>query len=103
MRTLPSSGKGVPAGGGGGGSAVGQCSENVVRARGEEMGAADGGPRLGPWLVAVRRWLPEPEASAGLGKKEAESTGSTESELRASRLGKDPAQAGSDRFDPPAG
>ena len=40
-------------GGGGGGLAVSPCLENVIRAEGEEVGAADQRVALGAWLVAV--------------------------------------------------
>lgn len=44
-----------PAEGEGEGEGVGLNLENVIHVRKEEREAADGGPLLGSWLVAIRR------------------------------------------------
>lgn len=75
-----------PSGGGEGGPSAGLTHENMV-AGGEEA--------LGPWLVAVRQWLPGPEAVDGLGKK----GGAREGRVNQGRFGKE--LGNSNRVNPP--
>lgn len=49
-------------------SPSGLQSNNVVRARGEEVAGDDGRWNLGPWLVAIRQWLPGPQVLGEKGK-----------------------------------